>query len=73
MEFRRYQKPTELFLRKLPFQKLCWEVANTLKKDMRWQSSALGALQEAAEAYIIGLFKGKRVVPATTACYIDLS
>lgn len=56
-EIRRYQKSTELLLRKLPFQRLVREVARDFKSDLRFQSSALGALQEAAEAYLISLFE----------------
>ncbi|CAH6807902.1 AC119603.1 [Phodopus roborovskii] len=44
-EIRRYQKSTELLIRKLPFQHL------------RFQSSAVMALQEASEAYLVGLFE----------------
>ncbi|CAO2623466.1 Histone H3.3C [Lemmus lemmus] len=43
---RRYQKSTELLIRKLPFQRLVREI-----------SAAIGALQEASEAYLVGLFE----------------
>ena len=56
-EIRRYQKSTELLLRKLPFQRLVREVAQEYKTDLRFQSSAVMALQEAAEAYLVGLFE----------------
>eukprot|EP01066_Platyproteum_vivax_P002762 Platyproteum_vivax@DN13439_c0_g1_i1.p1 len=56
-EIRRYQKSTELLIRKLPFQRLVREIAQDLKSDLRFQSSAVGALQEAAEAYLVGLFE----------------
>ena len=53
-EIRRYQKSTELLIRKLPFQRLVREIAqNTHGADVRWQSTALLALQEAAEAYLV--------------------
>jgi histone H3 len=48
-EIRRYQKSTELLIRKLPFQRLVREIAQDFKTDLRFQSSAIGALQEAAE------------------------
>lgn len=54
-EIRRYQKNTELLIRKLPFQRLVREIAHEVKGDLRFQSAALGALQEAAEAFIISL------------------
>ena len=49
-EIRRYQKSTELLLRKLPFQRLVREIAQDFKSDLRFQSSAILALQEASEA-----------------------
>merc|ERR1740123_1018279 len=56
-EIRRFQKSTELLIRKLPFQRLVREIANDFKTDLRFQSSAVLALQEAAEAYMVGLFE----------------
>ena len=77
-EIRRYQKTTELLIRKLPFQRLVHEIAQDYKvcvpplssnsndlvrwiiesqTDLRFQSSAVMALQEAAEAYLVGLFE----------------
>ena len=48
-EIRRYQKSTELLIRKLPFQRLVREIAQDFKTDLRFQSSAVLALQEASE------------------------
>ena len=56
-EIRKYQKSTDLLLRKLPFQRLVREIAQDFKSDLRFQSSAVMALQEAAEAYLVGLFE----------------
>ena len=56
-EIRKYQKSTELLIRKLPFQRLVREIAQDYKTDLRFQSSAVLALQEAAEAYLVGLFE----------------
>ncbi|KAG5246420.1 histone [Salix suchowensis] len=47
----------ELLIRKLPFQRLVREIAQDFKTDLRFQSSAVAALQEAAEAYLVGLFE----------------
>ena len=47
-EIRRYQKCTELLIRKLPFQRLVREIAQDFKTDLRFQSSAVMALQEAS-------------------------
>lgn len=56
-EIRKYQKSTSLLLRKLPFQRLVREIAANFKNDLRFQSTAIGALQEAAEAYLVSLFQ----------------
>ena len=56
-EIRRYQKSTELLIRKLPFQRLVREIAQDFKTDLRFQSTAILALQEASEAYLVGLFE----------------
>ena len=47
----------ELLIRKLPFQRLVREIAQDFKTDLRFQSHAVLALQEAAEAYLVGLFE----------------
>ena len=56
-EIRKYQKSTELLIRKLPFQRLVREVAQEYKSDLRFQSSAVVALQEASESYLVSLFE----------------
>ncbi|XP_032476784.1 histone H3.3A-like [Phocoena sinus] len=56
-EVRRYQKSTELLIRKLPFQSLVREIAQDFKTDLCFQSAAIGALQEATEAYLVGFFE----------------
>jgi len=55
-EIRKYQKSTELLIRKAPFQRLVREIASGYRDDIRFQKTALQALQEAAEAYLTGLF-----------------
>ena len=56
-EIRKFQKSTELLIRKLPFQRLVREIATEYKSDLRWQSQAVFAIQEACEAYMVGLFE----------------
>merc|ERR1711939_970356 len=56
-EIRKYQKSTEMLMRKLPFQRLLREVAQNFKRDLRFQASTIACLQEAAEAYVVGLFE----------------
>ena len=55
-EIRRYQKSTDLLIRKAPFQRLVREIAQSWKSDLRFQATAVMALQEASEAYLVGLF-----------------
>jgi histone H3 len=54
-EIRRFQKGTELLLRKAPFQRLVREIASHVKEGLRFQSSAVAAIQEATESYVISL------------------
>ncbi len=56
-EIRRYQKSTDLLIRKLPFQRLVRDIASDYKSDLRFQASAVLALQEASESYLVGLFE----------------
>jgi histone H3/H4 len=57
MEIRKYQKRTDLLIRKLPFHRLVRELAQDFKTDLRFQPTALNAMQEAAEAFLVGLFE----------------
>ena len=54
---RHYQKFMGLLIRKLPFQRLVREIAVKVAHEVWFQSSVLLALQEAAEAYLVGLFE----------------
>ena len=68
-EIRRYQKLTELLIRKAPFHRLVREISQDFKDDLRCKGTSVLTLQEAAEAYLVGLFEdtnlcaihGKRV------------
>lgn len=57
-EIRRYQKSTDLLIKKMPFQRLVRELAQDMNiiRDLRFQSSAILALQEAAESFLIQVF-----------------
>jgi histone H3 len=54
-EIRRYQKGTELLLRKAPFQRFVREVAQDFNSSLKFTGIALMALQHASEAYTVGL------------------
>ncbi|KZW04205.1 histone-fold-containing protein [Exidia glandulosa HHB12029] len=64
-EIRKYQKSTDLLVAKLPFARLVREISEDMITSygdystggLRWQSSALLALQEATEAFLVHLFE----------------
>ena len=66
-EICQYQKTTECLIKKSPFQKLIWNISQeywicpqglgTPSMQVRFQSAAITALQEAAENFIVGLFE----------------
>ena len=56
-EIRRFQKTTEMLIKKLPFQRLVREIVQRDHGDYRFQSLGVMALQEACEAYLVGLFE----------------
>lgn len=65
-EIKKYQKSTDLLIAKLPFARVVREVAENFittvyegegGAGLRWQSSAILALQEATEAYLVHLFE----------------
>ncbi|KAL4076067.1 histone-fold-containing protein [Scleroderma yunnanense] len=65
-EIRKYQRSTDLLLRRLPFARVVREIALDMMTDtnfqmgdtgLRWQSSAILALQEATEAFLVHLFE----------------
>ncbi|KAJ3309766.1 centromeric DNA-binding histone H3-like protein cse4 [Gonapodya sp. JEL0774] len=68
-EIRKYQKSTNLLIRKLPFARLVKEITQDYINThfaqkgfgMRWQSNAIMALQEAAESYLVHLFEDASV------------
>ena len=56
-EIRKYQKSTDLLIQKLPFRRLVRELAANIDSEKRFQESALQALQEAAEHYLVTLLE----------------
>ena len=56
-EIWRYQRTTELLIRKLLFACLVWEIAQDFKTDFQFQREAIAVLQEAGEVYLVGLFE----------------
>jgi histone H3 len=56
-EIRKFQRSTELLIKKAPFQRLVREIMQDFKSDFRCQSKAIEAIQTAAEAYLVDLFE----------------
>lgn len=55
-EIRKYQRSTKLLIPKLAFQRVVREIAENSRPDLKFQASALMALQEAAESYLVQVF-----------------
>jgi len=56
-DIRRYQRSTEMLIRKAPFQRLVKQCSHELSVKYRWQGTALLAMQEAAEAFLVSVFE----------------
>ena len=56
-EIQWYQKSTEILIRRAPFQWVIYEIMQGIRNDLRIQAAAIKGLQEAAEAYLVGLFE----------------
>jgi histone H3/H4 len=73
-EIRRYLKSTEPLIRKRPFRRLVREIARDFKTALCFQAGAIAALQEASEAYLVGLFEGANLCAShgTVVSLLDL-
>ena len=56
-EICQYQKSTKLLIRRAPFQQVIYKIMWGIRNDLRIQAMAVQGLQEAAEAYLVGLFE----------------
>ena len=56
-EIKKYQRSTDLLLPRAPFQRLVREITGGHDPDLRFAPQALIALQEATEAYLVGIFE----------------
>ena len=69
-EIRRYQKSTELLIRKLPFQRLVREIAQDFNTDLRFQSSAVVGSPGGQWSLLGRSFRGHQpVCNSRQACY----
>ena len=56
-EIKKYQSGRELLMGRLPFQRIIKEIVQSMRVDLRFQMTAVMALQEAGEAILVGLHK----------------
>ena len=56
-EIQKYQKGADLLIQRLPFQRLVTEIRQKRREGLRFQSVAVLALQEAGEAFLVGLLE----------------
>ena len=57
LQIRKYQRSTDLLIKKAPFIRLVREIAQDFGDDIRFSPAALEALHEDAESYLVSLFK----------------
>lgn len=57
LEIKKYQSTTELVIKRQNFQRLVFEILKDQKERYNIRIGAISALQEATEAYIVGLFE----------------
>ena len=56
-EIKKYQSNTEMLIRRLPFQRVVKEIVQKVQEDLRLQSTAILALQEARESFLVSLLE----------------
>jgi len=56
-EIRRYQRSTELLIKKAPFGRLVREISQNFKDEVKFTATAILAIHEAAESYLVQLFE----------------
>ena len=71
-ETKKYQSGTKL-LRRIPFQRLIKEIAQGIRTDMRFQSIVVKALQEAGEAFLVGLLEQANLCAIHVKCVTVIS
>ena len=64
-EIKKYQASTDLLIRRLPFQMVVREIAQNIRADLHFQSTAIMALQEAGEAFLVGLSEQSNLCAVT--------
>ncbi len=69
-EIWKFQKNTDLLIKKAPFQRLVQEIVHNIsrKSDLQMQSTALLALQEAAEYFLVDVFSDTNLCAQHSKC-----
>ena len=67
-EIRRFQLLTKLLVQRLPFQRLVKELIQVRREDLKVQGLAVKALQEAGEAFLVGLLKQANLCAVHAKC-----
>jgi histone H3 len=56
-EIKKYQSTADLLMPRAPFQRLVREIGQSMSPAIRFRESSIEALQEASEAFIIGMME----------------
>lgn len=61
-EIYRYQKSTDLLIKKMPFRRVIRELAREINPELRFRSVALQTIQECAENFLVKLCEDSKLV-----------
>ena len=61
MEICKYLKSMEFLIRKLPFQRVVWEIAKDMNPNLRFTVDAIFTLQEASKAFLVNLLENSNL------------
>ena len=67
-EIEKYQSSTDTLIRKLPFQRVVREIAQTIQEDLQFQSTAIMALQKVGEAFLVRLLEQSNLCAIHAKC-----
>ena len=56
-EIQKYQSCTELLIPQLPFKRVVKDIIQNIRGDLQFQTTAIMAIQEAGEAFLVGLLE----------------
>ena len=67
-ETQKYQSGTELLIQQLPFQRVVKEIIQNIRGDLQFQTTAIFVIQEAGEAFLVGLLKQANLCALHAKC-----